>query len=313
MMIISGQKVAAAWVAARAAIGGTVAKDGKANYGKYATLAAVMDAITPALAANKLAIVQEAELNDSAVTVAATLLHESGETIEFVPLTMPTAQRTAQAVGSAITYARRYQLVGLFGLAPDDDDGEAATAPKPAQRPQTTRAAQTSQHTAPVPNGAQRPPQAPTEASAQDTSAALKKMHAIGHDVWGADWDKVRESFVVDITGGAHTSSKDLMPAELSHIITVLETEQIAKRTQGENWRKVYEKISAKFEADDLEWSAEQHKQARVWLNRKRAVAADDERRGRGCPGRTAGRHHPLTHPPAGRRKGRQRSRCNAD
>lgn len=140
-----------------------------------------------------------------------------------------------------------------------------------------TPAAHVVNHTAPAPNGAQRPAQAPTEASAPDTSAALKRMHAIGHDVWGADWDKVRESFVVDITGGAHTSSKDLMPAELSHIITVLETEQIAKRTQGENWRKVYEKISAKFEADDLEWSAEQHKQARVWLNRKRAVAADDE------------------------------------
>ena len=126
-MIASGKAVSAAWVAARAAIGGTVAKDGKANYGKYATLAAVMDAITPALAANKLAIVQEAELNDSAVTVAATLLHESGETIEFVPLTMPTAQRTAQAVGSAITYARRYQLVGIFGLAPE----AASWSPRP--------------------------------------------------------------------------------------------------------------------------------------------------------------------------------------
>jgi len=47
-MIASGKAVAAAWVSARAAIGGTVAKDAKANYGKYATLAAVMDAITPA-------------------------------------------------------------------------------------------------------------------------------------------------------------------------------------------------------------------------------------------------------------------------
>ena len=209
-MIISGQKVAAAWVTARAAIGGTVAKDAKANYGKYATLAAVMEIVTPALAANKLAIVQEAEMADGEVTVAATVLHESGETIEFVPLTMPMAQRTAQAVGSAITYARRYQLVGIFGLAPDDDDGEAATAPKPAQRPQTTRAAQTSQHTAPVPNGAQRPPQAPTEASAQDTSAALKKMHALGKSIYGDQWDDLRHIMVSEVTAGESTSSKDL-------------------------------------------------------------------------------------------------------
>lgn len=148
-MVINGKSAAAALVKARAAIGSTVTKDARANYGKYATLAAVMEAITPALAANGLALVQEAELDDAAVTMAATLIHESGETIEFAPLTMPLgSQRTPQAVGSAMTYGRRYQLTALFGLAPDDDDGEAAskpsqTAPGRTERPSTPNHAAT--------------------------------------------------------------------------------------------------------------------------------------------------------------------------
>jgi len=129
-MLVSGKAVAGAWCKARAKIGATVIKDAKGNFGKYATLAAVMEAITPALSESGLAFVQEAELTDDMqVAIAATLLHESGEFIEFAKLVMPVAQKTAQGVGSAMTYARRYQITGLFGLAPDDDDGQAASTP----------------------------------------------------------------------------------------------------------------------------------------------------------------------------------------
>ncbi len=145
-MIINGKAAASALVKARAAIGATVTKDARANYGRYATLAAVMEAITPALAANGLALVQEAELDDATVTVAATLIHESGETIEFAPLAMPLGnQRTPQAVGSALTYNRRYQLTALFGLAPDDDDGEAASQRHGQAASQPAKATQTAQ------------------------------------------------------------------------------------------------------------------------------------------------------------------------
>ena len=61
-------------------------------------------------------------------------------------LTVPCDKSTAQAVGSAITYARRYALAAICGVAPEDDDGNAASgshheaakgppAQKPAQRP----------------------------------------------------------------------------------------------------------------------------------------------------------------------------------
>lgn len=157
-MIINGKTAAAALVKARAAMKSTVTRDARANYGKYATLAAVMEAISPALTDNGLALVQEAELGDGAVTICTALVHESGEVIEFVPLTMPVTQRTPQAVGSAITYGRRYQLTAVFGLAPDDDDG--AEAQKTPQGHANGRSLASS--TAAAQNAPQRPAARPT-------------------------------------------------------------------------------------------------------------------------------------------------------
>jgi len=136
-MIYNNDKlIAAAFVKARAAIGGTVGKDAKGNFGRYATLAAITDAITEPLPKNGLVVIQEAQLDDVGVTILTTLLHESGATMQFAPLTMPLTDRKPQAVGSAITYGRRYALAAVCGLAPDDDDGQAAQdATKTAQKP----------------------------------------------------------------------------------------------------------------------------------------------------------------------------------
>jgi hypothetical protein len=107
---------------------------------RYADLASVWDACREPLTSNGLAVVQLVTAADKAsVTVETRLLHESGESVSSV-LTMPVEKPTAQGVGSAITYARRYALSALVGVAPDDDDdGNAASgvAPRnaPASRP----------------------------------------------------------------------------------------------------------------------------------------------------------------------------------
>ena len=49
----------------------------------------------------------------------------------------------------------------------------------------------------------------------------------------------------------------------------MLEVDSPAVNTQGEEWRDVLDKIAAKFEAEELDWSLEQHKQARTWLAKK--------------------------------------------
>lgn len=170
--------------------------------------------------------------------------------------------RSDKSISKAIVSATKYFLLKTFLLAGGDDDADAET-------PEVAVRAATSQHTANSAKTQQRPPQAPTEASAQDTSAALKKMHAIGTAVYGDQWDDLRHIMVSEVTAGESQSSKDLTPAGVEHIIRVLETQQMAVNTQGEEWRDVLDKIAAKFEAEELDWSLEQHKQARTWLAKK--------------------------------------------
>ena len=104
---------------------------------KYASLAAVMDVIRKPLADNGLCIFQSVE----GECLKTTLLHESGEIIEtFYPLVV--AKHDSQGVASAHTYARRYSILGLMNLAPEDDDGNLAQAskakplPPPQPRPE---------------------------------------------------------------------------------------------------------------------------------------------------------------------------------
>lgn len=103
---------------------------------KYADLGNVMDAVMTALHSNNFALSQQTVQNDDGWCVTTILLHTSGKKLTCsVPLIM--AKNDMQALGSAITYARRYGLMSLCGIAPEDDDGNAASSgPKyqPAQK-----------------------------------------------------------------------------------------------------------------------------------------------------------------------------------
>jgi hypothetical protein len=101
---------------------------------KYATLSVMIEKATPHLTANGLVIVQQID-GDCMTT---TLMHESGEFITATA-TMPcAAPSNPQAMGSAITYARRYAYGSILSLdIDDDDDANAATqAPKQQAAPQ---------------------------------------------------------------------------------------------------------------------------------------------------------------------------------
>ncbi len=95
---------------------------------KYADLAAVWDAIREPLTSNGLSVVQLLRDVQNGVEVETILLHSSGQQISAV-LAMPASKQDAQGYGSAATYARRYALMAMVGVAPEDDDGNAAVGP----------------------------------------------------------------------------------------------------------------------------------------------------------------------------------------
>lgn len=93
---------------------------------KYADLNSLREAIREPLATNDLSVVQLPRFFEKEVEVETMLMHKSGEFIAET-LRMPVGQMTAQAVGSALTYCRRYSLSSILNLAAEDDDGNAAT------------------------------------------------------------------------------------------------------------------------------------------------------------------------------------------
>lgn len=99
---------------------------------KYADLPAVIDAVKPALNKNGISFLQIV-VQDGVETM---LLHESGEFISGVTPVIVAKPNDPQALGSAITYAKRYGLQAIVGVPADvDDDGEAAMgrSQKPTQ------------------------------------------------------------------------------------------------------------------------------------------------------------------------------------
>ncbi|XJZ60536.1 ERF family protein [Lactobacillus delbrueckii subsp. bulgaricus] len=95
---------------------------------KYVTLEGVMQAVDAALPGTGLAYSQLAENGDNGVSVSTLITHSSGEWMIIGPLTLNPTKRDPQGQGSAITYAKRYQLASAFGISSDiDDDGNAGT------------------------------------------------------------------------------------------------------------------------------------------------------------------------------------------
>lgn len=129
----SYKNVLAALAKARTNIG-PIRKDADNPYfhSKYATLGAIMEAVTPALRAEGIEVIQTSSGDGQSASVYTALVHvATGEYVEgVVVVPMPAEKATAQAVGSAISYARRYGLSTMVGVVADeDDDGNAASGP----------------------------------------------------------------------------------------------------------------------------------------------------------------------------------------
>lgn len=94
---------------------------------KYAELSTIVRTIQPVLRKHGLSVTQLTEDGENGVSVRTVLMHKTGEYISGV-LRMRPVKDDPQGIGSAITYARRYGLSAILGIATDDDDDGAAAS-----------------------------------------------------------------------------------------------------------------------------------------------------------------------------------------
>lgn len=121
--------------------------EGQIGYQKYsyADLGSILDAVKPILKKYGFAISQFVKTSFKEdgldmVIIKTVLFHTSGEKIEqelAVPIGEDGRGTYIQKIGSTITYARRYSLSGILGIATDiDDDGVNAGENKPQKKNQ---------------------------------------------------------------------------------------------------------------------------------------------------------------------------------
>lgn len=122
------ERIAAALVKAQRAFGPALKSSSNPHFkSKYADLAACVEAVIDGLNANGIALIQKQHPSEGGVAVETVFVHESGETLSAGTLTVPASKQDPQGYGSALTYARRYSLMAACGIAPEDDDGNAAS------------------------------------------------------------------------------------------------------------------------------------------------------------------------------------------
>jgi hypothetical protein len=130
-----GAKIAAALVAVQAELRVVkknkmlrVEKEGRVvRATPYADLGAVWEGVHEVLTKHKVAVVQAGSFHDGVFFLRTILLHESGESVEGEYVVRPARDGDAQALGSAVTYARRYSMCAMLGIVTEDDDGAKAS------------------------------------------------------------------------------------------------------------------------------------------------------------------------------------------
>lgn len=138
-------KIASAFVKAQKSFSPALKKSTNPHFkSKYVDLDGCIEAVVDALNENGIAFIQRTHDCEHGVALETLLIHESGEMLSGGIFRVPAIKNDPQAYGSALTYARRYSLMATCGIAPEDDDGNAAKKAyenkkqeqqKPAEKP----------------------------------------------------------------------------------------------------------------------------------------------------------------------------------
>jgi hypothetical protein len=122
------KNIATALVKAQKAFGPALKTSTNPHFkSRYADLSACVEAVIGALNDNGIALIQKSYDCENGVMVETMFVHESGEMLECGILHFPASKADPQGHMSALTYARRGSLMAACGIAPEDDDGNAAS------------------------------------------------------------------------------------------------------------------------------------------------------------------------------------------
>lgn len=127
-MTTNSQSIYASLAAAQSEIP-VIAKESKAVYGKYADFDSIINVVRPILNKHGLFLMQKATSTDVGVGITTVIYNSAGENIVSDPLIIPVQGgkgSVAQQCGSVITYAKRYSLCALLGIATGDDNDGAS-------------------------------------------------------------------------------------------------------------------------------------------------------------------------------------------
>lgn len=192
-------------------------KTGRKYTYSYADLALISREVLPLLGNAGLSFISRPTMNDDGKFVLAyELRHVSGDVIEG-EYPLPT-QGTPQEVGSAITYARRYCLCAVTGVAPDDEDHDAIVAEKAARR-------QRREGQQPKPHTPAQPPM-----SAEQQKRLQNAFEALG---LGPDAKEKRLSYAMRVVGRNLRSATELSHVEAELVITHAEGEAAKAKAGG--------------------------------------------------------------------------------
>jgi hypothetical protein len=107
---------------------------------RYADLATVVESVIDALNNNGIYLMQLTHETPDGAMAETTFIHESGEMLSAGKLFFPASKHDAQGYASALTYVRRYSLMAACAIAPEDDDGSAASKPREVPKPTKSEA-----------------------------------------------------------------------------------------------------------------------------------------------------------------------------
>jgi hypothetical protein len=184
----------------------------------YADFESIIDAVRPALAANGLCILQPTTVIGDKLYVQTIVAHKSGQMIDGL-YPVVAMKQDPQALGSAITYAKRYGAAAMLGvITSEDDDGEAAMIRTQVPAPAVNK---------PIVNHAPKPNMQITNLS----EAQIKRAHAMAHKL---NWKKEEfDGFILKMT--QKSSIKDLSPTEYQQVTNEMDIQIKLAQAKADN------------------------------------------------------------------------------